>query len=63
MARLQLTPPVGLDHAQLLAGAVRHAMALGAIYYDVRGHLLADEHEVLAALARDRRVTSSRGVE
>jgi hypothetical protein len=61
MAKLQVNPLDGLDHAHLLAGAVRLAMTLGAIYHDVRGDLLADEHEVLAALARDHIVTSTRG--
>lgn len=60
MATLRMNPPGPLDHARLLAGAVRLAMALGATYHDVHGRFLASEYEVLEALARDGSVTSAR---
>jgi hypothetical protein len=49
--RMNTTGP--LDHSQLLGGAVRLAMALGATYLDVRWRRLVNEREVLEALARD----------
>jgi hypothetical protein len=49
-----------LDHTHLLSGAVRLGMARGATYHDLQGRLLVSEHEVLAALARDGSVTSTR---
>ncbi len=60
MATLRMNPTGPLDHAQLLVGAVRLAMALGATYLDVRGRRLVNEHAVLEALARDGSVTSLR---
>ena len=60
MATLHVNALGPLDHTHLLSGAVRLAMALGATYHDLRGRLLASEHEVLAALARDGNVTSTR---
>ena len=60
MATLHLNELGPLDHTHLLSGAVRLAMALGATYHDLQGHLLVSEHEVLAALARDGSVIPTR---
>ena len=60
MATLHVNALGPLDYTYLLRGAVRLAMALGATYHDLQGHLLESEHEVLSALARDGSVTSTR---